>query len=94
MILMHLRVYKRYGMYVVVSFRALAFEHTKQSPKTLSILDLLIPSMSLTRFFNEPFYSTADFDRLFDEAFHRNNPRGQVERQTNGTSFLRPRYDF
>lgn len=50
--------------------------------------------MSLTRFFNEPFYSTADFDRLFDEAFNRNNPRGQVERQTNGTSFLRPRYGF
>ena len=25
--------------------------------------------MSLTTFFNEPFYSLADFDRLFDEAF-------------------------
>ncbi|PCH42744.1 small heat shock protein [Wolfiporia cocos MD-104 SS10] len=56
--------------------------------------------MSLSSFFYEPFYTLADFDRLFDEAFSaRTGPRGQsadrqVQRQDSSTRFLRPRMDL
>ncbi|KAF9812875.1 hypothetical protein IEO21_05926 [Rhodonia placenta] len=58
--------------------------------------------MSLSTFFYEPFYSLADFDRLFDEAFSartgtnagsQNNNR-QVQRQDSSSRFLRPRMDL
>jgi len=57
--------------------------------------------MSLSNFFYEPFYSLADFDRLFDEAFSarttspgsQNNNR-QVQRQDSSSRFLRPRMDL
>jgi HSP20 family protein len=55
--------------------------------------------MSLTHFFYEPFYSLSDFDRLFDDAFTRQNSesqRGQVAPRGNQLSLsgLRPRYVF
>ena len=58
--------------------------------------------MSLT-FFTEPFYSLADFDRLFDEAFNsrtggqaqgQNNNGQQLQRrrgEAGASSTLRPR---
>ncbi|KZT05094.1 small heat shock protein [Laetiporus sulphureus 93-53] len=57
--------------------------------------------MSLSTFFYEPFYSLADFDRLFDEAFsaragsHGSSQNGdrQVQRQDGSPRFLRPRMD-
>ncbi|OCH90102.1 HSP20-like chaperone [Obba rivulosa] len=58
--------------------------------------------MSLTSFFYEPFYSLADFDRLFDEAFSARtdggNPNNRhVARQAqngNDSRALRPRMDL
>ncbi|PCH42765.1 small heat shock protein [Wolfiporia cocos MD-104 SS10] len=56
--------------------------------------------MSLTSFFYQPFYSLADFDRLFNEAFSaRTNPTNtngdhQVQRQEPSSRFLRPRMDL
>lgn len=50
--------------------------------------------MALSTFFNEPFYSLADFDRLFDDAFsartggQRNNRQLQ---QDSTQRSLRPR---
>jgi len=48
--------------------------------------------MSLSRVFYEPFYSLADFDRLFDEAF---STRVGGQSQNNGTvaRSLKPRMD-
>ena len=48
--------------------------------------------MSMT-FFNEPFYTLSDFDRLFDEAFNARAsvvPRAQMENVA--TRPMRPRY--
>ena len=48
--------------------------------------------MSIT-FFNEPFYTLSDFDRLFDEAFNARAsvvPRAQMENVA--TRPMRPRY--
>jgi len=55
--------------------------------------------MSLSTFFYEPFYSLADFDRLFDQAFSArdtgsNNNDRQVQRQDGSSRFLRPRMDL
>lgn len=52
--------------------------------------------MSLSTFFTEPFYSLADFDRLFDEAFNARTsavaPRQQGNNNNNTVSRpLRPR---
>ncbi|PIL35002.1 hypothetical protein GSI_02789 [Ganoderma sinense ZZ0214-1] len=50
--------------------------------------------MSMT-FFNEPFYTLSDFDRLFDEAFSARTsvaPRAQVENVA--TRPMRPRMDL
>ena len=48
--------------------------------------------MSLT-FFTEPFYSLADFDRLFDEAFNsRTSALVPRERNEAATRPMRPRY--
>ncbi|KAA1476762.1 HSP20-like chaperone [Dentipellis sp. KUC8613] len=57
--------------------------------------------MSLTHFFYEPFYSLADFDKLFDEAFSARSGNGDVQRRqsrgnvsaSNG-GLLRPRMDL
>ena len=49
--------------------------------------------MSMTTFFNEPFYTLSDFDRLFDEAFNARAsvaPRAQIENVA--TRPMRPRY--
>ncbi len=56
--------------------------------------------MALSSFFTQPFYSLADFDTLFDEAFNaRTGPRGQGssaltqrENANTATRPLRPRY--
>ena len=46
--------------------------------------------MSLT-FFTEPFYSLADFDRLFDEAFaSRTGGSGAVAQRENANAATRP----
>ena len=49
--------------------------------------------MALSSFFSQPFYSLADFDRLFDEAF---NARTSLTRRDGGSgqavSHMRPRY--
>ncbi|KAI0752177.1 HSP20-like chaperone [Fomes fomentarius] len=54
--------------------------------------------MSLTTFFNEPFYSLADFDRLFDEAFaSRAGLSSALTQRENGNTAarpLRPRMDL
>ncbi|EPS94825.1 hypothetical protein FOMPIDRAFT_1026060 [Fomitopsis schrenkii] len=54
--------------------------------------------MALSTFFNEPFYSLADFDRLFDDAFsartggpHNNR---QLQQQDGSQRSLRPRMDL
>ena len=53
--------------------------------------------MALSTFFNEPFYSLADFDRLFDEAFSARTGNGtrnsrQLQQQDATQSrALRPR---
>ncbi|KZT66196.1 HSP20-like chaperone [Daedalea quercina L-15889] len=55
--------------------------------------------MALSTFFTEPFYSLADFDRLFDEAFSArnggspNNGR-QLQKQDSSSRWLRPRMDL
>ncbi|KAH9837562.1 HSP20-like chaperone [Rhodofomes roseus] len=54
--------------------------------------------MALSTFFTEPFYSLADFDRLFDEAFSaraggQNNGR-QLQQQDGSSRWLRPRMDL
>ncbi|EMD32762.1 hypothetical protein CERSUDRAFT_118486 [Gelatoporia subvermispora B] len=60
--------------------------------------------MSLTRFFDDPFFSFAEFDRLFDEAFAARNfgqpgsgSGNQLQRQSqandNVARTLRPRMD-
>ena len=53
--------------------------------------------MALSTFFNEPFYSLADFDRLFDEAFSARTTGGprndrQLQQQDVSQRSLRPRY--
>ncbi|RPD77017.1 HSP20-like chaperone [Lentinus tigrinus ALCF2SS1-7] len=58
--------------------------------------------MALSTFFTEPFYSLADFDRLFDEAFNaRTGSQGQgssalTQREGNNTAVrpMRPRMDL
>ncbi|TFK79674.1 hypothetical protein K466DRAFT_559747, partial [Polyporus arcularius HHB13444] len=58
--------------------------------------------MALSSFFTQPFYSLADFDTLFDEAFNaRAGPRGQGssaltqrENANTATRPLRPRLDL
>ncbi|RDX43681.1 HSP20-like chaperone [Lentinus brumalis] len=57
--------------------------------------------MALSSFFTQPFYSLADFDTLFDEAFNaRTGPRGQGSHYTQrenantATRPLRPRLDL
>ena len=51
--------------------------------------------MSLSSFFYEPFYSLADFDRLFDEAFSArtdgNANNRQVARQGQSSNGAGPR---
>ena len=51
--------------------------------------------MALSTFFNEPFYSLADFDRLFDEAFSARTGAGangrQLQQQDGSPRALRPR---
>ncbi|KZT74982.1 HSP20-like chaperone [Daedalea quercina L-15889] len=50
--------------------------------------------MSLTRLFNDPFFSVSDFDRLFDEAFARRaNGDNQVAQQRASQSLV-PRLDL
>ena len=45
--------------------------------------------MSLTRLFNDPFFSVTDFDRLFDEAFAlRQNGDNQVAQQRTPQSLV------
>ena len=52
--------------------------------------------MSLSSFFNDPFFT--EFDRLFDEAFDRRTGNNQLQRQSdtanNAPRVLRPRYAF
>ncbi|KAA1476756.1 HSP20-like chaperone [Dentipellis sp. KUC8613] len=53
--------------------------------------------MSLTHYFYEPFYSFADFDKLFDEAFFARSGNGAVQRRGSASttsSSLRPRMDL
>ncbi|TFY61494.1 hypothetical protein EVG20_g7033 [Dentipellis fragilis] len=56
--------------------------------------------MSLTHFFYEPFYSLADFDKLFDEAFFARSGNGDVQRRqgrntsASNNGLLRPRMDL
>ncbi|EIW56976.1 HSP20-like chaperone [Trametes versicolor FP-101664 SS1] len=54
--------------------------------------------MSLSTFFTEPFYSLADFDRLFDEAFNaRTSAVAPRQQGNNGNAVsrpLRPRLDL
>lgn len=46
-------------------------------------------TMSLTRLFNDPFFSVTDFDRLFDEAFaRRQNGDSQVAQQPTQRSLV------
>ena len=75
-------------------------KHSNHLPDstTLCAPHSLIDTMSLSRFFYEPFYTLSDFDRLFDEAFNaRTSGNGssnsqQVQRQEGTTSrALRPR---
>ncbi|KAI0328837.1 HSP20-like chaperone [Cubamyces sp. BRFM 1775] len=51
--------------------------------------------MSLSNFFNEPFFT--EFDRLFDEAFDRRTGNNQLQRQSDHANsaprVLRPRID-
>jgi len=49
--------------------------------------------MSLTRIFNEPFFSLTDFDRLFDDAFARRTDNNQVAQQR-GSRTVVPRMDI
>ncbi|KAH9856433.1 HSP20-like chaperone [Lenzites betulinus] len=48
--------------------------------------------MALSTFFTEPFYSLADFDRLFDEAFNARTGSGSsaVASRQQGNSAVRP----
>jgi len=55
--------------------------------------------MALSTFFTEPFYSLADFDRLFDEAFSaraggQNNNGRQLQQRDGSSRWLRPRMDL
>ncbi|KAI0632622.1 HSP20-like chaperone [Trametes polyzona] len=54
--------------------------------------------MALSTFFTEPFYSLADFDRLFDEAFNARTsavaPRQQGDNQNVASRPMRPRLDL
>ena len=52
--------------------------------------------MSVTTFFYEPFYSLADFDRLFDQAFDARTNAGAIQSRgqqdgNNAPRTLRPR---
>ena len=50
--------------------------------------------MALSTFFNEPFYSLADFDHLFDEAFSARTGGAhgrQLQQQDGSLRALRPR---
>ena len=54
----------------------------------------LTNEMALSTFFNEPFYSLADFDRLFDEAFNARTsgaPSSAVARSSNENANLSAR---
>ncbi|TFY71693.1 hypothetical protein EVG20_g1311 [Dentipellis fragilis] len=55
-------------------------------------------TMSLTHYFYEPFYSFADFDKLFDEAFSARSGNGAVQRGSSApaasSSLLRSRMDL
>ena len=60
------------------------------------ILSQLLPhfTMSLTRFFQEPFFTLDEFDQLFDDAFNarqQGNSNGRVQRRGNRENALRPR---
>ena len=51
-------------------------------------------TMSLTRFFQEPFFTLDEFDQLFDDAFNarqQGNGNGRVQRRANRENALRPR---
>ncbi|KAK7677181.1 hypothetical protein QCA50_019890 [Cerrena zonata] len=51
--------------------------------------------MSLTRFFQEPFFTLDEFDQLFDDAFNaRQQGGGRVQRRGNRETSLRPRLDL
>ncbi|CDO70441.1 hypothetical protein BN946_scf184999.g82 [Trametes cinnabarina] len=54
--------------------------------------------MALSTFFTEPFYSLADFDRLFDEAFNARTGSGSAVATRNNENTasrpLRPRMDL
>ncbi|KAI8992742.1 HSP20-like chaperone [Trametes punicea] len=51
--------------------------------------------MALTTFFTEPFYSLADFDRLFDEAFNARTSVAPRQQGDNSASRpMRPRMDL
>ncbi|GBE77670.1 Heat shock protein [Sparassis crispa] len=50
--------------------------------------------MSLTRWFNEPFYGMSDFDRMFDDAFTRRATDLGSLREHGGARGLMPRMDL
>ncbi|KAI8972609.1 HSP20-like chaperone [Trametes punicea] len=52
--------------------------------------------MALSTFFTEPFYSLADFDRLFDEAFNARTGSSAVAPRNENTASrpMRPRMDL
>ncbi|KAH9835908.1 HSP20-like chaperone [Rhodofomes roseus] len=49
--------------------------------------------MSLTRLFNDPFFSLSDFDRLFDDAFTRRASGDNQVSQQRASQTLVPRMD-
>lgn len=52
--------------------------------------------MSLTRLFNDPFYFTSEFDRLFDDALTRrvDGNRQVASQRNNSTMMMTPRMDM
>ena len=71
--------------------------HLEQHLKAFtSLLFQTLPhlTMSLTRFFQEPFFTLDEFDQLFDDAFNarqQGNGNGRVQRRGNRENALRPR---
>ncbi|CCM04146.1 uncharacterized protein FIBRA_06308 [Fibroporia radiculosa] len=75
------------------------------SSDTLGDIVLVTNASSLSAFnmspsnFYQPFYSLADFNRMFDEAFSArtsgvNNTDGRVQRSDNSARFLQPRMNL